>query len=142
MRYSQGRRQEGQRVFTVLRQEDGCHLSRVVNGVGQAHTLLRQKSQVKVHVLSNYRVSANERLQPRRHRGKGGAPIHVRLGNAGQLSNERWQRSVGIDQGLECVQRPVTLELDRAHLNDLVGLGNEPSGLQVQGDADLTRDRH
>ena len=75
---------------------------------------------------------AYEIRQIARHRCEWRRPVHILLGYSREGLDKPGEVSVGIDQGLEALKDRLSLEFDRAYLDNGVLVMVEPGGFQVQ----------
>ena len=134
-------RQRAERVLSKPRQEHVSQLPRVAPGRANGQAVVCEKSQVESEIVADEGRIADECGQSPGHGVERGRPVEVPLLDPGQALYEPADRPLRPGEALEGVQHPGSLELDRAHLYDLVRLGAQPGRLQVDSDPDVVHRR-
>ena len=134
-------RQRAERVLSKPRQEHVSQLPRVAPGRANGQAVVCEKSQVESEIVADEGRIADECGQSPGHGVERGRPVEVPLLDPGQALYEPADRPLRPGEALEGVQHPASLELDRAHLYDLVRLGAQPGRLQVDRDPDVVHRR-
>ena len=127
-------RQRGQVVLRYGGQKHRRQVPGVVAGVGQVQPVRLQKAQVKGDVVADDGQVPEEVCKLAGHPTEGRRPRNLLRRDGRELLNERRYLPTGIDESLVTFQHLVAPELDGPHLDDGVGVGVQPGGLQVDAD--------
>ena len=92
-----------------------------------------EQLQVDLDGVADDAAVAEEAQQRRRHVEQARRVLHLRPGDAGQRADLVGDGLAGPDEALPAVQDLPVPKLDRAYLDNLVGIGPQAGGLGVQG---------